>query len=130
VLLLLAAAGPAAAFDLFARHEVTVHFAMPDGRPLANAGVRVFAPGDPNHAVLTGHTDAQGKFEFAAGENGFWSAEARTSQGVARIMVRVGDEAEQQKPLSPYWVFAALGLMLVAAVGLRILRARIRRPRK
>ncbi len=107
-----------------------MHFATQDGKPLANAEVRVFAPGRPDHPVLTGRTDAQGKFEFPANENGFWSAEARTSQEVARVMVRVGGEEERQKPLSPYWAFGALGLMLVVAAALRILRARTLRPRK
>src|SRR5215218_6444446 len=37
--------GPAAAIDLFARHLVSVEFATADGKPLADAEVRVFAPG-------------------------------------------------------------------------------------
>lgn len=127
--LLLAATPPAAGFDLFAQHEVTVQFATPEGKPLANAEVRVFAPGRPDHPVQTGHTDAHGKFEFPANQDGFWSAEARTGTEVLNVMVRVGHERQPEKPLSPYWVFAALGLLLAAAVGLRILRARARRPR-
>jgi hypothetical protein len=107
-----------------------VQFATQDGKPLANAEVRVFAPGHPDHPVLTGRTDARGKFEFPANEDGFWSAEARTGQEVARVMVRVGGEKERQKPLSPYWVLGALGLMLVVAVAFRMLRARTPRPRK
>ena len=37
--------GPAVALDLFARHQVSVEFATADGKPLADAEVRVFAPG-------------------------------------------------------------------------------------
>ena len=72
------AATPAAAFDLFARHQVTVQFATQDGKPMANAEVRVFAPGEPNRPALTGRTDSAGKFEFPADKDGFWSAEARS----------------------------------------------------
>ena len=68
---------PAGALDLFATHEVTTQFATPDGKPMANAEVRVFAPGDPNKVALTGRTDADGKFVFDADRDGFWSAEAR-----------------------------------------------------
>ena len=57
---------PAAALDLFAQHEVTVQFATSDGKPMADAEVRVFAPGQPGRPVLTGHTDSSGKFEFSA----------------------------------------------------------------
>ena len=34
---------PAAAFDLFAMHEVTVQFAAADGKPMAEAEVKVYA---------------------------------------------------------------------------------------
>jgi hypothetical protein len=129
LVLLSVATPPAAAFDLFARHEVTVHFATQDGKPMADAPVRVFAPGDPTHPALTGRTDKNGGFEFPADQDGFWSAEARTKAEVARVMVRVGAE-RQSKPISPYWVFAGLGLMLVLAVAFRILRSRARRPRR
>src|SRR5919109_32016 len=75
---------PAVAFDLFARHQVTVQFATSDGKPMANAEVRVFAPGEPNRPALTGRTDSDGKFEFGADRDGFWSAEARDGNEVAR----------------------------------------------
>src|SRR4029077_11161296 len=74
--LFLIAASPSGAVDLFARHEVIVQFATPDGKPMANAEVRVFAPGDPNRTALTGRTDAAGKFVFDADRDGLWSAEA------------------------------------------------------
>jgi hypothetical protein len=127
--LLLTAAAPAAAFDLFAQHKVTVQFATQEGKPLGDAEVRVFAPGHPDHPALTGRADSRGRFEFAADEDGFWSAEARTGQEVVRVMVRVGG-GRQPKPISPYWVFAALGVLLVLAAGFRILRARTLRPRR
>ncbi len=120
---------PAAALDLFARHQVTLQFASRDGTPLADAEVRVFAPGQPNRPALTGRTDATGKFEFPAGEDGFWSAEARSGGEIARVMVRVGEPARREDPLSPYWVYGGLLLMLILAFGLRTARARIRRPR-
>ena len=68
---------PAAALDLFARHQVTVQFATPDGKPMADAEVRVFAPGKTGTPTLTGRTDSSGKFEFSADQDGFWRAEAR-----------------------------------------------------
>src|SRR5258708_11348612 len=47
---------PAAAVDLFARHTVTVQFATSDGKPIADAEVRVFAPGCQPPPALTGRT--------------------------------------------------------------------------
>src|SRR5215472_15692582 len=84
------AAPPADALDLLATHEVTAQFATADGKPMADAEVRVFAPGAPQTPVATGRTDAAGKFVFGADRDGMWSAEARTSGQIARIMIRVG----------------------------------------
>ncbi|HEV2299965.1 MAG TPA: DUF4198 domain-containing protein, partial [Stellaceae bacterium] len=89
-LALAAVPSPARAFDLFARHQVTAQFATAEGKPMAHAEVRVFAPGDPRTPVETGRTDAQGKFVFAAPRDGFWTAEARDKGEVARVMIRVG----------------------------------------
>jgi Domain of unknown function (DUF4198) len=120
--------GPAAAFDLFARHQVTVQLATKDGKPMANAEVRVFAPGEPNRPALTGRTDSGGKFEFGADRDGFWSAEARNGDEVARVMIRVGGQQQQQEePLSPYWILGGLLLLLILAFGFRMARARARR---
>ena len=131
VALIGASIGPAAAFDLFARHQVTVQFATQAGKPMANAEVRVFAPGEPNRPALTGRTDSEGKFEFGADKDGFWSAEARNGDEVARVMVRVGGEQQQEEqPLSPYWVFGGLLLLLILAFGFRIVRARTRRQKR
>jgi len=127
VLLAVVAPGPALAFDLFARHQVTVQFATSDGKPMANAEVRVFAPGEPNRPALTGRTDGDGKLEFGADRDGFWSAEARADGEVARAIVRVGRQDQQTEPLSAYWLFGGLLLLLVIALGYRILRARVRR---
>jgi len=121
----------AAAFDLFARHQVTVQLATKDGKPMANAEVRVFAPGEPNRPALTGRTDGGGQFEFGADKDGFWSAEARNGDEVARVMVRVGGQQQQQEePLSPYWIMGGLLLLLVLAFGFRIARARARRHKR
>ena len=81
---------PALALDLFARHQVTVQFATSDGKPMANAEVRVFAPGESNRPALTGRTDSEGKFEFGADRDGFWSAEARNGDEVARATTARG----------------------------------------
>jgi hypothetical protein len=129
VLLAITVPWPALALDLFARHQVTVQFATSDGKPMANAEVRVFAPGEPNRPALTGKTDSEGKFEFGADRDGFWSAEARADGEVARAIVRVGRQEQQTEPLSPYWLFGGLLLLLVIAVAYRILRARARRPK-
>ncbi len=131
LLALLACKPPAAAFDLFATHEVTVQFAMQDGKPMAGAEVSVFAPGDLTHPVKTGRTDKEGKFAFGTDRDGLWTAEARNGVEVARATVKVGsgsggDEGE----MSPYVIIGLLGLLLVAAVCVRFLRARSRSPRR
>ena len=126
---LTAAASPAVAFNLFGTHEVTTQFATQDGKPLANAEVRVFAPNDPKTPVITGRTDADGKFAFEADRDGFWSAEAHSADQVARVMVRVGGEAQQpQSRVSPYLVIGVLAILLAVAIWYRLLRARSRRP--
>jgi hypothetical protein len=123
MILLLAAAAvcllaesPAYAFDLFATHEVTAQFTTADGKPLANAEVRVFAPSDLRTPVETGHTDSQGKFVFDADSDGMWTAEARTPDQVARVMIRVGAGAPQQKSRVPPAVVLG-GLILLVALG-------------
>src|SRR5262249_12663332 len=74
---------PVGAFDLFGTREVTVQFATQGGKALANAEVRVFAPGDLKTPAVSGRTDAEGKFVFGADRDGFWSAEARSADQVA-----------------------------------------------
>jgi len=120
---------PADALDLFAAHEVTAQFATPDGKPMVNAEVRVFAPGDPSKVELTGRTDAEGKFVFAADRDGFWSAEARSADYVARVMIRVGGEAEPHNGPSPFLIIGVLVVLLGLAIWYRLLRARARGPR-
>jgi hypothetical protein len=122
--------GPALALDLFARHQVSVEFATADGKPLADAEVRVFAPGKPNVPVLTGRTDSSGKFEFPADEDGFWTAEARAGSEIARATVRVGKPGEPREALSPLWLIGGLLLLLIAAFGIRMAIARRRRQAK
>ncbi len=121
---------PAMALDLFARHEVTVQFATADGKPMANAEVRVFAPGEPSRPALTGHSDSEGKFQFGADRDGWWSAEARAGDEIARATVRVGAPEQKEEPLSPYLVIGGLAVLLMIGVGLRMLRARGRRRPK
>ena len=96
---------------------------------MANAEVHAFAPGDPNGPAATGHTDAQGKFTFAADRDGFWSAEARSPDYVARVMIRVGGEQQSQNWLSPVLVVGLLVVLLGLAIWYRLLRARTHRPR-
>ena len=118
------AALPAGAFDLFARHEVTAQFATPDGKPMVNAEVSAFAPGEPSKPAVTDHTDADGKFSFAADRDGFWSAEAHSRDYVARVMIRVGGEQQSPNWLSAVLVIGFLVVMLALAVWYRLLRAR------
>jgi len=118
------AALPAGAFDLFAGHEVTAQFATPDGKPMANAEVSAFAPGEPSKPAVTGRTDADGKFSFAADRDGFWSAEARNRGYVARVMIRVGGEQQSPNWLSSVLVVGFLVVMLALAIWYRLLRAR------
>ena len=117
------------ALDLFAKHEVTAQFATPDGKPMANAEVQVFAPGVPKTPALTGRTDGNGKFAFEADSDGFWSAEARSADQVARIMIRVGGETQSQSRVSPFLVFGVLAILLAIAIWYRLLRLRRNRPR-
>jgi hypothetical protein len=121
---------PAGALDFFASHEVTVQFATQDGQPMADAEVRVFAPGAPDKPAITGRTDKDGKFHFTADRDGFWLAEARNGTEVARASVRVGTPggADNEK-LSPALVIGLLAVLLVIAVWYRFLRARTRRRR-
>jgi hypothetical protein len=120
---------PARAFDLFARHEVTAQFATADGKPMANAPVRIFAPGDLQTPVETGHTDADGKFVFDADRDGMWTAEARTKSEVARVMIRVPAPAQQkqQSRIPPIVVIGGLLGLLGLAVWYRMLRVRNQR---
>ena len=127
--LCLLAGSPSDAFDLFARHEVTVQFATPDGKPMAGAEVRVFAPGDPSRTVLTGRTDATGKFVFDADRDGLWGAEAGSADYVARVMIRVGGETQSSNWLSPFLLIGFLMVLLAIAVWYRLLRARTRGPK-
>ena len=129
VLLAIVVPAPTLAVDLFARHQVTVQFATSDGKPMANAEVHVFAPGEPNRPALTGKTDSDGKFEFGADRDGFWSAEARNGSEIARATVRVAGQEQKDEPLSPYWLFGGLLLLLVIAFGYRLMRMRARRPK-
>ena len=117
----------ATAQSLFARHQVTVEFATADGKPLADAEVRVFAPGEPGRPAWTGRTDSTGHFEFPADRDGFWSAEARHDSEIARVLVRVGGKEQPQEPLSPLWVLGGLLLLLVLAFAYRMARIRLRR---
>ena len=120
---------PSVAFNLFATHEVTTQFATQDGKPMANAEVQVFAPGDSKTPVITGRTDAEGKFVFEADRDGFWSAEAHGADQVARVMIRVGGESQQpQSSVSPFLVIGVLAILLAIAIWYRLLRARSRRP--
>jgi hypothetical protein len=120
---------PAAGFGLFGGRGVTAQFATEDGKPLADAEVRVFAPGDPKNPVVTGRTDAAGKFVFDADRDGFWSAEARGADQVARLMIRVGGEAQPQTRISPYLVIGVIAILVALAIWYRLLRARTRRPK-
>jgi hypothetical protein len=123
------ALSPAYALNLFATHEVTAQFAAHDGKPMADAEVHVFAPGDPKNPVMTGRTDAAGKFVFEADRDGFWSAEARNADEVAHVVIGVGGESQPQQQISPYYVIGVLAILLAVAIWYRLLRARSQRPR-
>jgi hypothetical protein len=122
-------APPVAALNFFDTHEVTAQFATPDGNPMADAEVHVFAPGDPKTPVVTGRTDSAGKFVFGADRDGFWMAEAQGGGQVARIMIRVGGESQPQNRISPLLVIGVLAILLAVAIWYRLLRARSQRPR-
>ena len=97
---------------------------------MADAEVRVFAPGGSKTPVVTGRTNAEGKFVFDADQDGFWSAEAKGADQVARLMIRVGGESQtSQSRISPFLVIGVLAILLALAIWYRLLRARNRRPR-
>ncbi len=96
---------------------------------MANAEVRAFSPGDPSKPAVTGRTDAEGKFIFAANQDGFWSAEARSPDYVARVMIRVGAEQQSHNWWSPIFVIGLLLIMLALAIWYRLLRARAHQPK-
>lgn len=126
---ILSGIAPAHAFDLFATHQVTAQFATPSGKPLADAMVQVFAPGDTATPVATGRTDSHGKFVFDADRDGMWTAEAHTAAEVARVMIRVGGPAQPQRRtrLPMFVVIGALIVLVALAWWYQILRARSRR---
>jgi nickel transport protein len=119
------------ALNLFATHEVTAQFATHDGKPMVDAQVRVFAPGEAKTPVVTGKTDADGKFVFEADRDGFWSAEAHNADEVARVMIRVGGESQSQSQsrISPFYILGLLAILLAIAIWYRLLRTRTRRSR-
>jgi hypothetical protein len=120
---------PAQAFDLFATHQVTAQFATADGKPMGNAEVSVFAPGEPRIPVETGRTAADGKFVFSADRDGMWSAEARTKSEVARVTIRVGGPGQQREHsrVPPIVVIGGVIGLLALAWWYRLLRMRNRR---
>lgn len=125
LLALLLCKSPAIALDLFATHEVTVQFATQDGKPMANAEVSVFAPGDLTHSVKTGRTDKDGKFSFGTDRDGLWTAEAHNGTEIARATIKVGGgSGADEDRMSPYVIVGLLGVLLVVAVWFRFLRAR------
>src|SRR6201993_140861 len=105
------------ALNLFATNEVTAQFATHDGKPMVDAQVRVFAPGEAKTPVVTGNTDADGKFVFEADRDGFWSAEAHNADEVARVMIRVGGESQSQSQsrISPFYILGLLAILLAIA---------------
>jgi hypothetical protein len=128
VALLFLCNSPASALDLFATHEVTVQFATNDGKPMADAEVKVYAPGAPGQVAKTGKTDKDGKFTFGTDRDGFWTAEARIGGEVARASIKVGGGANDDGGgPSPFLVIGGLGVLLAIAVWYRFLRARARR---
>ena len=126
---LLSCKAPAAAFDLFATQEVTVQFATADGKAMADAEVKVYAPGDPTHVVKTGRTDKDGKFTFGVDRDGLWTAEAHIAGDIARATIRVGGAGGgagggERGDVSPYLIIGGLGALLVARGRYRFVRAR------
>lgn len=111
---------PSQAFDLFSGHEVKVHFATPQGVPLANATVRVFAPGDSKKPAFLGRTDAKGDYSFSAHRKGFWTAEAAGSGAIVRIMVRVGGEESGRRRFPPYLLPGLVVALFAIALGVRL----------
>jgi hypothetical protein len=96
---------------------------------MAGAEVRVYRPGDLTHPVVTGKTDKDGKFDFSADRDGFWTAEANQGGEVARVSIKVSGLEGGSEPVSPWLLFGLLGVLLMIAIWYRILRARSRRPR-
>jgi nickel transport protein len=119
---------PVEALDLFGTaHEVTVTLEAQDGKPMADAEVRVFAPGQPNRPTTSGRTDSGGKFTFTADRDGFWSAEAKRGDEIARVSIKVGGKETTTEQISPFLLLGLLLLMLGFVIWYRMLRARAAR---
>ena len=119
---------PATALDLFGTaHEVTVTLEAQDGKPMADAEVRVFAPGQPNRPTTSGRTNSSGKFTFTADRDGFWSAEAKRGDEIARVSIKVGGKETTAEWISPYVLVGLLLMMLGIVIWYRLLRARAAR---
>lgn len=112
-----------------ATQDVTVQFATADGKPMANAEVTVFAPGDLKTPVETGHADSVGKFVFEPDRDGLWTARARTESEVVQVTTRVGGPGQQQQRgwISPVVMTSGLLGLLVLAAWYRMLIIRNRR---
>ena len=113
---------------VLASQKVTTQFATSDGKPMANAEVTVFGPGDLKTPVETGHADSAGKFVFEADRDGMWTARARTQDEVVQVMTRVGgpNQQAQRWRISPIVVTAGLLGLLGLAGWYRILLLRNR----
>jgi len=121
-------AGTAAAQSLFGK-QVEVTLAARDGKPMAGAEVRVFAPGNLTRPATTGKTDSDGKFYFSADRDGVWTAEATQHGEVARVSVEGRGVEGGNESVSPWLLVGLLIVLLAIAVAYRILRTRSRRPR-
>ena len=79
---------------------------------------------------MTGRTDSSGKYTFTADQDGFWSAEAKRGDEIARVSIKVGGKESTAARISPYLLLGLLVMMLGIVVWYRVLRARRYRPRR
>jgi hypothetical protein len=95
---------------------------------MAERRVRVYSPAIQPDRADQPHRHHR-EIRLDADRDGLWSAEAGSTDYVARVMIRVGGEAQPQNWLSPFVLVGFLAVLLAIAVWYRLLRARTRGPK-
>ncbi|MCI3280703.1 carboxypeptidase-like regulatory domain-containing protein [Synechococcus sp. PCC 6717] len=67
--------------------KITAHY--DSGQPMANATVKVFAPNQPQQAVIQGATNAAGEFQFTPDQAGSWQVQVRQAGHGGNLTVPV-----------------------------------------
>ena len=97
---------------------VAVEFRFTDGTAMADADAVVYAPNRPGEPVVTGRTDAKGRFSFYPDQDGDWVVEVHDTEHVARAVVSVvAHHATETRRAFPDWLVAISLVFNVLAAG-------------